>query len=97
MPDLLQLYKNQAKVAEHIAAEGSKDAVEKVSLFLLMHMPTLEASCVITGVLLLTDSTAAVDQVHDTVKFAHDRGSSGGCRLSLSGSRTMAKLQLMDE
>lgn len=32
----LQLYKNQAKVAEHIAAEGSKDAVTKVRLVLLV-------------------------------------------------------------
>lgn len=26
----IALYKNQAKVAEHIAAEGSKDAVSKI-------------------------------------------------------------------
>ena len=30
---LLQLYQNQEKVAEHIAAEGGKDAVAKVRCF----------------------------------------------------------------
>lgn len=34
MPVVLQLYKNQEKVAEHVAAEGSKDAVAKVGLCL---------------------------------------------------------------
>ena len=41
LPVVLQLYKNQEKVAEHIAAEGSKDAIAKVDFAcspLLLHL-----------------------------------------------------------
>lgn len=41
---MLQLYKNQEKVAEHIAAEGSKDAVGKVGLCLLILASSPEIS-----------------------------------------------------